>query len=103
MRGFKDRNWGEVENIQEKAGAAGLYESFTEAGPQSVVQSIIILSTAQKVSLPISICSLTMASSRAFFIQGEMPNHLDSLKCCRWYMIPSKVLIELTITMNTPR
>ena len=74
MKGFDDRNWKDVEEIQDQAGTAGMFESFTEAGPQSVIQLVIILSTgristAQKFGLPLSVISLTMASSRAFFIQ----------------------------------
>ena len=44
-RDFEDRSWAEVEEIQHEAGIAGMYESFTEAGPQSVVQLTVILCT----------------------------------------------------------
>ena len=102
MKGFRDKNWGEVEQIQEKAGAAGMYESFTESGPQSVVQLVIILSTgristAQKVSLPISILSLTMASSRAFFIQRSRDERDPdpALKTLLLYIFPRMLLMVL--------
>ena len=71
---FEDRNWADVEEIQHEAGIAGMYESFTEAGPQSVVQLTVILCTgvvspAQWFSVPSSLLSLSWASSRAYFIQ----------------------------------
>ena len=74
MSGFDDKHWREVEAIQHRAGMVGMYESFTESGPQAIVQLVIILSTGeasltQKISIPISIFSLAWASSRAFFIQ----------------------------------
>ena len=54
-------------------------EAFLEAGPQSVVQLKIILSTgsisyAQMISIPISIFSLAWASSRAYFIERDEDN-----------------------------
>ena len=45
MKGFDDRNWKDVEEIQDQAGTAGMFESLTESGPQSIVQLTIILST----------------------------------------------------------
>ena len=50
-----------------------------ESGPQSVLQLKIVMctgsiSTAQKISLPISILSLAWASSRAYFIQRDKDN-----------------------------
>ena len=71
---FQDRDWITVEEIQHEAGIASMYESFTEAGPQSVVQLVVIFSTgrispAQWFSIPSSLLSLSWASSRAFFIQ----------------------------------
>ena len=65
--------WEEVEKIQYEAGMIGMQESFMEAGPQSVVQLVIVfstgrISTAQMVSIPLSIFSLAWASSRVFFI-----------------------------------
>ena len=58
MKGFDDRNWKNVEEIQDQAGTAGMFESLTEAGSQSVVQLTIILSTgristAQEFGLPL--------------------------------------------------
>ena len=58
MKGFDDRNWKDVEEIQDQAGTAGMFESLTESGPQSVVQLTIILSTgristAQEFGLPL--------------------------------------------------
>ena len=102
LKGFQDKNMGEVEQIQEKAGSAGMYESFTEAGPQSVVQLVIILSTgristAQKVSLPISICSLTIASSRAFFIQRSKDERDPDpeIRTLLLYIFPRMLLVVL--------
>ena len=79
MHDFEAKNAKEVERIQHETGSAGMYESFLESGPQSVLQLKIILSTgsfstAQKISLPISIFSLAWASSRAYFIQRDEDN-----------------------------
>ena len=73
MKKFNSINSKKVEGIQNEAGFAGMYESFMEAGPQAVTQLVIIFSTGyisipQMVSLPISVISLSMAASRAFFI-----------------------------------
>ena len=70
---FDEKNWKRVEQIQKEAGTKGMHESFEEAGPQAVVQLVIVFSTghisyAQMVSIPMSILSLAWASSRAFFI-----------------------------------
>ena len=72
----RERGGDEVEDIQHSAGIAGMYESFTEAGPQSVIQLVVIVCTgrityAQCFSIPSSLFSLSWASSRAFFIQRE--------------------------------
>ena len=53
-----------------------MYESFLESGPQAVLQMKIILSTGsvsvfQIFSIVISIVTLALASSRAFFIQRD--------------------------------
>ena len=74
MPRFKTKNWKKVEEIQAEAGLASMYESFMEAGPQSIIQLIIVLSTgkiniAQLFSIPLSIFTITWASSRAYFIQ----------------------------------
>ena len=55
-----DLDWAKVELIQRDAGIAGMYESFTEAGPQSVIQLVVILCTgrispAQWFSIPSSL------------------------------------------------
>ena len=76
MNDFKSKNAKKVEEIQHQVGSAGMFESFLESGPQSVVQIKIVLSTghistAQKISIPISILSLAWASSRAYFIQRD--------------------------------
>ena len=70
---FDEKNWRKVERIQNEAGMKGMHESFEEAGPQAIVQLVIVfstglISTAQKVSIPISIFSLAWGSSRVFFI-----------------------------------
>ena len=79
MQDFEAKNAKEVERIQDQAGSAGMYESFLESGPQCVVQMKIILSTgtystAQIVSLHISVFSLAWAASRAYFIQRDEDN-----------------------------
>ena len=63
MKRFKPRDSKRVEKIQEKVGHANMFESFLESGPQSVVQLKIVLSTgtistAQKISIPVSVFSL---------------------------------------------
>ena len=62
-RGFEAKNSRKVEEIQQEAGLSGMYEAFTVAGPQSVLQLVIILSTgkistAQMFSVPFSIFML---------------------------------------------
>ena len=52
MKGFDDRNWKEVEEIQDQAGTAGMFVSLTESGLQSVVQLTIILSTGRISTAP---------------------------------------------------
>ena len=64
----------EVEAILTSVAFAGFYESYFEAGPQSVTQFVIILSTGnlevtQIISIVISVFSLSWAASRGFFIQ----------------------------------
>ena len=68
-----EENSKEVEKIQFEAGNLMMQESFSEAGPQTVIQLVIIFSTGritttQMFSIPISILSLAWGSSRAFFI-----------------------------------
>ena len=68
-----EESWEKAEKIQYEAGLLGMQESFSEAGPQAIVQLVIVFSTghisyAQMVSIPMSILSLAWASSRAFFI-----------------------------------
>ena len=63
-----------VEAILTSVAFAGFYESYFEAGPQSVTQFVIILSTGnlevtQIISIVISVFSLSWAASRGFFIQ----------------------------------
>ena len=70
---FKKKNLKRVEEIQHEAGICTMYESFTEGGPQSIVQTVIVLSTgrisfAQRISIPFSILSLAWSSSRVYFI-----------------------------------
>ena len=79
--GFEAKNSKKVERIQQEAGLAGMYESFTEAGPQSIHQLVIIfstgkISTAQKFSIPFSLFTLAWAASRAFFIQRSLSHVL---------------------------
>ena len=99
---FEDSSWAEVEQIQHEAGIAGMYESFTEAGPQSVVQLGVILCTgkispAQFFSIPSSVFSLSWASSRAYFIQrGQDESDPDpDLKIVLMHIFPWKLVIVL--------
>ena len=67
------KQWKKVEQIQREAGLIGMHESFMEAGPQSVVQLVTVfatgrMSTAQWISIPISIFSLAVGSAKVFFI-----------------------------------
>jgi hypothetical protein len=71
---FDSKNSRKAEEILNEAGMVNIYESFTESGPQSITQLVIVLSTGdisttQMVSMSISIFSLAWASSRAYFIQ----------------------------------
>ena len=64
----------DVEEILSEVGLASFYESFCEAGPQSVTTCVVFLCTGrisetQIVSLFTSLISLTWGASRAFFIQ----------------------------------
>ena len=67
------KQWKKVEQIQREVGLIGMHESFMEAGPQSVVQLVTVfatgrMSTAQWISIPISIFSLAVGSAKVFFI-----------------------------------
>ena len=71
---FDSTNSARVEAILTAVAFAGFYESYFEAGPQSVTQLVIILSTGnmsitQIISIIISVFSLSWAASRGFFIQ----------------------------------
>ena len=71
---FDPMNSVKVEAILTSVAFAGFYESYFEAGPQSVTQFVIILSTGnlevtQIISIVISVFSLSWAASRGFFIQ----------------------------------
>ena len=71
---FKAENSVEVEHIYEVVGLTSLYESYFEAGPQAVTQIIIVLiegrfSWTQRVSVGLSLVSLSWGASRAYFIQ----------------------------------
>ena len=73
---FDEKDGAIVEAIQHKAWIAGMYESFTEAGPQFVILLVTIICTgritcAQYFSIPSSLFSLSWASSRAYFMQRE--------------------------------
>ena len=64
----------DVEDILSEVGLATFYESFCEAGPQSVTTCVVFLCTGrisetQIVSLLTSLISLTWGASRAYFIQ----------------------------------
>ena len=64
----------DVEAILSEVGRASFYESFCEAGPQSVTTCIVFLCTGrisetQIVSLMTSLITLTWGASRAYFIQ----------------------------------
>ena len=63
----------DVEDILAEVGDAAFYESFCEAGPQSVTTCVIFLCTGrisetQIVSLLTSLVTLTWGASRAYFI-----------------------------------
>jgi len=99
---FDDADWGKVEQIQHKAGIAGMYESFTEAGPQSVIQLVVVLCTgrisgAQWFSIPSSLLSLSWASARAYFIQrGEDESDPDpEVKTVFMRVFPWKIIVVL--------
>ena len=71
---FDYKNWKDVEDIQREVAAAGLTESFYEAGPQSVQQLVIGFSTGRFpvsviIGIVVSILSLGWGASRAFFLE----------------------------------
>ena len=101
---FEDSNWANVEEIQREAGIGGMYESFTEAGPQAVIQLVVIfctgeISTAQYFSIPSSLLSLGWTSARAYFIQrGEERSDPDpKVKVVALHIFP----YELAIVLNS--
>ena len=62
-----------VEDIQHEVGINGMHESFNEAAAQAILQLVIVFSTgrisyAQMISIPFSLFSLALGSSRVFFI-----------------------------------
>ena len=64
----------EVEALQTEVAKVSLYENFGEAGPQSVTQCVIFLCTGrisiiQIISIFVSLFTLTVGASRAYFIQ----------------------------------
>ena len=70
----KPENLSSIEKVAKVAALGSMYEAFLESGPQLQLQLHIILSTGrptktQVVSIVISTLSLTLASSRAFFVQ----------------------------------
>ena len=77
----KPENSSKAEAIMKVASLGSLYESFCEAGFQSVLQLQIIWCTGevtffQKVSLPISLFTLTFNASKAFYVQRDK-DHAD--------------------------
>ena len=101
-----EENSKEVEKIQFEAGNLMMQESFSEAGPQTVIQLVIIfstgrISTAQMISIPISILSLAWGSSRAFFIFRKRdeadPDPGFGLVCFR--ILPWELLIVTNSTI----
>ena len=95
-----EADWEQVEKIQHEAGLLSMEESFSEAGPQSVVQLVIVCSTgqisnAQMFSIPMSICSLAWASSRVFFIMRtrEKSDPDPRLKLVALRILPWELLI----------
>ena len=100
MKHFDQKNWRKVEKIQKEAGVKGMHESFEEAGPQAIVQLVTVfstghISTAQMISIPMSIISLAWASSRVFFIM-RTPQESDpdpNLKLILLRILPWELLI----------
>ena len=83
-----------------------MQESFSEAGPQTVIQLVNIFSTGristdQMISIPISILSLAWGSSRAFFILRKRdeadPDPGFGLVCFR--ILPWELLIVTNSTI----
>ena len=91
-----------IEQIQHEAGIAGMYESFTEAGPQAVIQLVVIVCTGritytQGISIASSLLSLSWASARAFFILRER-DYSDpdpEVKTVLMRIFPNKFVIVL--------
>ena len=99
---FVESDWKEVEECQHEAWLDSMYESFTEAGLQSVTQLVIIcctgeISLAQYVSIPISLLNLSWASARAYFIQREK-DYSDpdpQVKTVSVHIFPRKLVVVL--------
>ena len=101
--GFDPKDSKEVEDIYNEVGENGLYESFFEAGPQSVTQMVIIfctgeLSTGQVVSIMASLASLGWGASRAYFLSRKH-GHIDPEPPFRMMRIVFPLMI-IVVTNN---
>ena len=71
---FDSKNWSEVERKKKEVAKSSLSENFFEAGPQSVTQLVIGLSTGRFspsviIGILTSLFSLAWGASRAFFLE----------------------------------
>ena len=101
--GFDPKDSKEVEDIYNEVGESGLYESFFEAGPQSVTQMVIIfctgeISTTQVISIMASLASLGWGASRAFFLSRKH-GHIDPEPPLRMMRIVFPLMI-IVVTNN---
>jgi len=101
--GFDPKDSKEVEDIFNEVGELGLYESFFEAGPQSVTQTVIIfctgeMSTTQVISIMASLASLGWGASRAFFLTRKR-GHIDPEPPLRMMRIIFPLMI-IVVTNN---
>ena len=100
---FDPKDSKEVEDIYNEVGESGLYESFFEAGPQSVTQMVIVfctgeLSMTQVVSITASLTSLGWGASRAFFLSRKH-GHIDPEPPLRMMRIVFPLMI-IVVTNN---
>ena len=97
---FDQKNSRKVEKIKREAVLLSIQESFTEAGPQTVVTLVKLFSTgsisnAQVISLVFSFSSLALSSAKAFFIlrtQDESDPDPD-IKMLLLRIVPRDLLI----------
>ena len=92
----------EVEALQTDVARVSLYENFGEAGPQSVTQCVIFLCTGhisitQIVSIFVSLFTLTIGASRAYFIQ-RVKDEIDPDPSFRIVMFHIFPFMLITVT-----